>query len=86
VQSCHRRTSQLTAVLDRTGDDAALRGRSLAFVPTGQKPGEYRRVGLAIRIQCAWYGYSCGWKDERYGWESRPDDYAGKEHFLAETW
>ena len=57
--------SSLTSMLPTHDDDAALKVHTLALVPTKRNPGEYRRVGLAVWEQCAWYGYLCGWKDER---------------------
>ncbi|KAJ8118954.1 hypothetical protein OPT61_g166 [Boeremia exigua] len=42
-----------------------LRVHTIALVPTGDSSGIYRRVGLAIWEECAWYGYLCGWKDDR---------------------
>jgi hypothetical protein len=38
---------------------------TLALVPTGDTEGTFRRVGLAIWDSCSWYGYLCGWKDDR---------------------
>ncbi|KAH9876663.1 hypothetical protein J1614_003795 [Plenodomus biglobosus] len=57
--------AQLETRLDSHQSDDALKVHSLALVPTGKVEGEYRRVGLAIWDECAWYGYLCGWKDER---------------------
>ncbi|KAF1850200.1 uncharacterized protein K460DRAFT_411938 [Cucurbitaria berberidis CBS 394.84] len=57
--------AQLTTRLPSHKEDDALKVHSIALVPTGKAEGEYRRVGLAIWEECAWYGYLCGWKDAR---------------------
>jgi hypothetical protein len=80
------RGSQLTSVLETHDEDAALRVHTLALVPTGQKPGEYRRVGLAVWEQCAWYGYMCGWKDGRDRRVHRLGNYIGNGYFQPDTW
>ncbi|KAF2848670.1 HET-domain-containing protein [Plenodomus tracheiphilus IPT5] len=58
-------SAQLETRLNSHQDDDALKVHSLALVPTGKVEGEYRRVGLAIWDECAWYGYLCGWKAVR---------------------
>jgi hypothetical protein len=78
--------SQLTSLLHTHDDEAALRVHTLALVPTEGKPGEYRRVGLAIWEQCAWYGYLCGWKDERDRRVYRPANYLDNGYFQDDSW
>jgi hypothetical protein len=78
--------SQLTSMLHKHTDDAAIKVHALALVPTGNSHGEYRRVGLAIWDECAWYGYLCGWKDERDRRVYRPGNYSANGYLQDDTW
>lgn len=78
--------SQLTSMLDAHDDGAALKVHTLALVPTGNAHGEYRRVGLAIWDECAWYGFLCGWKDERDRRVYRPGNYSEDGYLQDDTW
>lgn len=64
--------AQLHTLLTSHQDDDALKVHSLDLVPTGKAEGEYRRIGLAVWDECAWYGYLCGWKDLRDKIVERP--------------
>ncbi|KAI8931744.1 hypothetical protein NX059_011385 [Plenodomus lindquistii] len=72
--------AQLETSLNSHNDDDALKVHTLALVPTGKSGSPYRRVGLAIWDECAWYGYLCGWKDVRDRIIERPGrwDEAGR--------
>ncbi|KAH8707548.1 heterokaryon incompatibility protein-domain-containing protein [Phaeosphaeriaceae sp. PMI808] len=64
--------------------DASLKVISLALVPSETEPGKYRRVGLAKWEQCTWYGYWCGWKDNRRAY--RPSKYWESGFPQDNTW
>lgn len=55
---------QLTSQLDTHQDYDPITTYTLALVPTGDAEGTYRRVGMAVWDECAWYGYLCGWKHD----------------------
>tara|TARA_R110002003_G_scaffold3_35_gene254 strand:- start:6035 stop:7912 length:1878 start_codon:yes stop_codon:yes gene_type:complete len=77
--------SSLTSMIHTHDDAAAIKVHALALVPT-DIPGEYRRVGLAIWEQCAWYGYMCGWKDERDRRVYRPGNYSKEGYLQEDSW
>lgn len=54
---------QLVSQMTSIKDYGPVKVQTLALVPTGDEEGTYRRVGLAVCRDCAWYGYLCGWKD-----------------------
>lgn len=78
--------SQRSSRLDTSDENAALEVVSLALVPTGNKSGEYRRVGVASWQQCSWYGYLCGWKDERDRRISRLGNFSQDGYLQEDTW
>jgi hypothetical protein len=78
--------NQLTSLLHTHHDQAALKVHTLALVPTNKRLGEYRRVGLAIWDQCAWYGYLCGRKDERDRKIYRPSNFTSEGFRKSDTW
>jgi hypothetical protein len=78
--------SSLTSTLHTHDENAALKVHTLALVPTDNKPGEYKRVGLAIWDQCAWYGYLCGWKDEHDRRVYRPGNLSEQGYLQDDTW
>lgn len=55
---------QVSTPVSSTKNHDPTRVYTLALVPTGDKSGTYRRVGLAMWDDCAWYGYLCGWKHD----------------------
>ena len=76
--------AQLNTRLPSHKDDDALKVHSLALIPTGNVEGEYKRVGLAIWEECAWYGYLCGWKDERDRIVEKPGRWAEGGRYTKE--
>jgi len=66
--------ASLSTQLATHDDAAALKVHTLALVPT-RTPGEYRRVGLVVWDECAWYGYLCGYKNEMDRRVYRPGNY-----------
>jgi hypothetical protein len=78
--------SSLTSMLHTHDDAAALKVHALALVPANNKSDEYKRVGLAIWDQCAWYGYLCGWKDERDRRVYRPGNLSEEGYVQDDTW
>ncbi|KAF3002886.1 hypothetical protein E8E13_001043 [Curvularia kusanoi] len=58
------RGANLSSRLSTRYDHDPVRVRTLALVRTEDEGGTYRRVGLAVWDDCAWYGYLCGWKED----------------------
>jgi hypothetical protein len=77
---------QLTTSLPSHNDEDALKVHSLALVPTGKAKNEYRRVGLAIWDECAWYGYLCGWKNSRDRIVEKPGRQTENGKYTEEGW
>ncbi|KAH7074194.1 heterokaryon incompatibility protein-domain-containing protein [Paraphoma chrysanthemicola] len=77
--------SSLESLIHTHDDAAAIKVHALALVPT-DKPGQYRRIGLSIWEQCAWYGYLCGWKDERDRRVYRPGNYSEDGYLQEDSW
>lgn len=59
----HHTSEQLVNQMISTEGHDPVKAITLALVPRGDEEGTYRRVGLAVWRDRAWYGYLCGWKD-----------------------
>ena len=62
VAQLHTSERGTTAVISQQDYDP-IQTYTLALIPTENGDNTYRRIGLAIWEDCAWYGYLCGYKD-----------------------
>lgn len=80
------RSAQISTPLSSTKPHDPIQVHTLALVPTGDEKGTYRRVGLAVWDDCAWYGYLCGWKHDLTRRITAPKEWAGGFHVGEYIW
>lgn len=77
---------QLVKQMNTYQDHDPISVQTLALVPTGDAEGTFRRVGLAVWDSCAWYGYLCGWKDDRTRRVTSPREWERGFHVGESVW
>lgn len=79
-------STQISTPITSTKPHDPIRVHTLALVPTGDEKGTYRRVGLAVWDDCAWYGYLCGWKHNLTRRVTAPKEWACGFHVGEYFW